>query len=121
MPPFSCSFRSRKCRDDGLRRNDGSGSQSGEAGRSGAGGGGATMRADERQFYQQLGEAIRFVRAIKGYSLRELAKRSHISNAFISQIESGSAMSLYRYLSLADALHIKPMVLINKATAREGT
>jgi transcriptional regulator with XRE-family HTH domain len=36
-----------------------------------------------------LGEAIAYARDVKGWSLRELEKRTGISNAVISQIESG--------------------------------
>ncbi len=36
-----------------------------------------------------LGEVLRELRELKGYSLRQVEKRSGVSNAYLSQIESG--------------------------------
>jgi transcriptional regulator with XRE-family HTH domain len=57
----------------------------------------------------RLGFLIRLSRELRGWTLRELEERSGISNALISQIETGriSDPSWHRVVKIARALHLK--------------
>ncbi len=54
----------------------------------------------------KLGELIALSRELKGWSLRELEKRSGVSNALISQIETGhiAEPSFRKIVRLGNAL-----------------
>lgn len=57
----------------------------------------------------KLGELIQVARELKGWSIRELEKRTGISNALISQIETGhiKSPSWRNVVKIAKALNLK--------------
>jgi transcriptional regulator with XRE-family HTH domain len=57
----------------------------------------------------RLGFLIRLSRELKGWTLRDLEERSGISNALISQIETGRICdpSWHRVVKIARALNLK--------------
>ncbi|MFA9479370.1 helix-turn-helix domain-containing protein [Phycisphaerales bacterium AB-hyl4] len=60
-----------------------------------------------------IGDAIRVVRMAKGFKVKELAERSHLSASFISLVESGDREpSLSGIRAIADALGVPSDVLL---------
>jgi transcriptional regulator with XRE-family HTH domain len=57
----------------------------------------------------RLGFLIRLSRELKGWSLRDLESKSGVSNALLSQIETGRVRdpSFSRVVAIARALHLK--------------
>jgi len=57
----------------------------------------------------RFGDLIRLSRELQGWTLRELEERSGISNALISQIETGRICepSFHRVVKIARALNLK--------------
>lgn len=57
----------------------------------------------------KLGEAIALARSVKGWSLRELEKRTGVSNPYLSQIENGHIKdpSFFTVVKIAKALGLK--------------
>jgi transcriptional regulator with XRE-family HTH domain len=65
---------------------------------------------------QQLGEYIRVQRQLADLSLRRLAEMTHVSNAYLSQIERGLHQPSLRVIrSIADALNLSADVLLAQA------
>lgn len=63
-----------------------------------------------------LGAFLRSQRELARLTLRELAERTQISNAYLSQIERGLHQPSVRVLrSLADALHVSAETLLAQA------
>jgi transcriptional regulator with XRE-family HTH domain len=61
-----------------------------------------TRLAQESEFLSQLGSRVREMRALHGMSRRELARRSHLSERFVAQIEAGKGnVSIVRLLRIA--------------------
>lgn len=56
----------------------------------------------------RLGELVSLARELKGWSLRELEKRSGVSNALLSQIETGKIKDpgFTTVVSICDALGV---------------
>jgi transcriptional regulator with XRE-family HTH domain len=54
-----------------------------------------------------IGELFRCLREVKGFSLRDAAKLSGLSNPFICQFENGKGISLQNFIKLCDAYEIK--------------
>lgn len=76
------------------------------------------MTADEEwdPRLQQLGEYIRMQRQLADLSLRRLAEMTHVSNAYLSQIERGLHQPSLRVIrSIADALNVQADVLLAQA------
>ncbi len=58
--------------------------------------------AQESEFLSQLGDRVREMRALYGLSRRELARRSHLSERYVAQIEAGKGnVSIVRLLRIA--------------------
>ena len=58
--------------------------------------------AQESEFLSQLGGRVREMRALHGMSRRELARRSHLSERYVAQIEAGKGnVSIVRLLRIA--------------------
>jgi DNA-binding XRE family transcriptional regulator len=56
----------------------------------------------ESEFLRQLGNRVREMRALRGMSRRELARRSGLSERFVAQIEAGKGnVSIVRLLRIA--------------------
>jgi ribosome-binding protein aMBF1 (putative translation factor) len=56
----------------------------------------------ESEFLSQLGGRVREMRALRGMSRRELARRSGLSERFVAQIEAGKGnVSIVRLLRIA--------------------
>ena len=65
---------------------------------------------------RQLGEYIRLQRRMADLSLRELAALTHVSNAYLSQIERGLHQPSLRVLrSIAGALNLSADALLAQA------
>jgi transcriptional regulator with XRE-family HTH domain len=65
---------------------------------------------------QQLGEYIRVQRQLADLSLRRLGEMTHVSNAYLSQIERGLHQPSLRVIrSIADALNLSADVLLAQA------
>ena len=76
------------------------------------------MTADEEwdPRLHQLGEYIRVQRQLADLSLRRLAEMTHVSNAYLSQIERGLHQPSLRVIrSIADALNLSADVLLAQA------
>jgi len=58
--------------------------------------------AQESEFLHQLGGRVREMRALRGMSRRELARRSGMSERYVAQIEAGKGnVSIVRLLRIA--------------------
>jgi DNA-binding XRE family transcriptional regulator len=58
--------------------------------------------AHETEFLSQLGGRVRAMRALRGMSRRELARRSGMSERYVAQIEAGKGnVSIVRLLRIA--------------------
>lgn len=70
-----------------------------------------------------IGEHVRRLRKAVGWSQTELGVRSGISRATIAQIELGRyrSVDLDTVVALAKALGVSPSILIDGATADEGS
>ena len=56
----------------------------------------------ESEFLTQLGDRVREMRALRGMSRRELARRSGMSERYVAQIEAGKGnVSIVRLLRIA--------------------
>ena len=56
----------------------------------------------ESEFLTQLGDRVREMRALRGMSRRELARRSRMSERYVAQIEAGKGnVSIVRLLRIA--------------------
>ena len=65
---------------------------------------------------ETLGSFIKSQRQVANLSLREMARLTDVSNAYLSQIERGLHQPSVRVLrSLADALHISAETLLQQA------
>jgi transcriptional regulator with XRE-family HTH domain len=77
------------------------------------------MAADETQWdphLRELGEYIRLQRQMADLSLRRLAELTHVSNAYLSQIERGLHQPSLRVLrSIAQALNVSADTLLLQA------
>jgi transcriptional regulator with XRE-family HTH domain len=76
------------------------------------------MAADEEwdPRLRQLGEYIRVQRQLADLSLRRLSELTHVSNAYLSQIERGLHQPSLRVIrSIADALNLSADVLLAQA------
>jgi transcriptional regulator with XRE-family HTH domain len=81
------------------------------------------MTADEEwdPRLQQLGEYIRVQRQLADLSLRRLAELTHVSNAYLSQIERGLHQPSLRVIrAIADALNLSADVLLAQAGVVEN-
>ena len=79
------------------------------------------MDADERWRSQAeaLGAFIRAQRQLADLSLREMATLTHVSNAYLSQVERGLHQPSVRVLSaIAQALRVSPDELLAEAGLR---
>ena len=69
-----------------------------------------------RDRFIQLGIAISAFRKMRGMSQEQLAEKAQISRSFLSNIEApniAQSFSLDIFFNIADALDIKPSVLID--------
>lgn len=74
---------------------------------------------DSRQ--RSLGEYLRVQRQLADLSLRQLAQLTHVSNAYLSQIERGLHQPSLRVLrSIADALDLSSDTLLTQAGLRNA-
>ena len=77
------------------------------------------MSADETEWdphLRELGEYIRLQRHMADLSLRRLAELTHVSNAYLSQIERGLHQPSLRVLrSIAQALNVSADTLLLQA------
>lgn len=77
------------------------------------------MSADETEWdphLRELGEYIRLQRQMADLSLRRLAELTHVSNAYLSQIERGLHQPSLRVLrSIAQALNVSADTLLLQA------
>lgn len=65
---------------------------------------------------RQLGDYIRLQRRMADLSLRQLAELTHVSNAYLSQIERGLHQPSLRVLrAIADALNLSADALLTQA------
>jgi ribosome-binding protein aMBF1 (putative translation factor) len=56
----------------------------------------------ESEFLRQLGDRVREMRALRGMSRRELARRSGLSERYVAQIEAGRGnVSIVRLLRIS--------------------
>ena len=71
----------------------------------------------------RLGELISLAREMRGWTLRDLESKSGVSNALISQIETGKVKdpSFSRVVAIARALHLKLDRLAKCATQDSET
>lgn len=60
------------------------------------------------------GERIKCERQKRGWTLRELEKRTGVSNPFLSQIEGGSNFSVERLVLIAKAFGVKASILLGE-------
>jgi transcriptional regulator with XRE-family HTH domain len=78
-----------------------------------------TMSADESAWglhLRELGEYIRLQRQMADLSLRQMADLTHVSNAYLSQIERGLHQPSLRVLrSIAQALNVSADTLLLQA------
>src|SRR5580658_7250184 len=77
---------------------------------------------DDRQIdLKKLGATIRFLRHGKGWSLTELAEKSGVSKAYISDLENGAAgkPNIQYIFNIAEALDVTLDDLLKDATAKE--
>ena len=78
------------------------------------------MSANERR--RALGDFIRLQRSLARLSLRQLAEVSHVSNAYLSQVERGLYMPSAQVLkNVADALHVSAETLFARAGLLDET
>ena len=71
------------------------------------------FRRARRMINVSVGESVRIVRELQGYSQNELARRTKISQATISAIENNRVrLGVDRAKSLAEALRCHPAVLV---------
>lgn len=65
----------------------------------------------------ELGNYLREVREAKGYSIRYVAEKSGVSNAYISQIETGKRANPHPNVlrNISEALNISYIYLMKKA------
>jgi len=79
----------------------------------------STMSADETEWdphLRELGEYIRLQRQMADLSLRRMAELTHVSNAYLSQIERGLHQPSLRVLrSIAQALNMSADTLLLQA------
>jgi transcriptional regulator with XRE-family HTH domain len=72
--------------------------------------------SDEDTFKTELGAKIRQMRLSKGYSGKQLASLSGVSQAYLSEVERGlSSISGQKLLGIAKALGIETEVLLTNA------
>lgn len=77
---------------------------------------------DERALGAMIGATVKALREKSGLSMRELARRSGVSQPFLSQIERGlSAPSMVTTYRLAEALDVLPGALLPAPTASRIT
>jgi transcriptional regulator with XRE-family HTH domain len=77
---------------------------------------------DEAALNARVGAAVRALREKSGFSMRELARRSGVSQPFLSQIERGvSAPSMVTTYRLAEALGVLPGALLPAPAAAQVT
>ena len=66
-----------------------------------------SQRPEIREFYAELGKAVREARLVKGWSLQELADAVDVSRGTIINLENGRfRVSFYQYVLIADALDL---------------
>lgn len=71
------------------------------------------FRRARRMINVSVGESVRIVRELQGYSQNELARRTKIPQATISAIENNRVrLGVDRAKSLAEALRCHPAVLV---------
>jgi transcriptional regulator with XRE-family HTH domain len=71
------------------------------------------FRRARRMINVSVGESVRIVRELQGYSQNELARRTKIPQATISAIENNRIrLGVDRAKSLAEALRCHPAVLV---------
>src|SRR6478672_500243 len=69
-------------------------------------------------FLESVGATVRSQRERKGWSRRELASHSGVSERFLAQLETGDGnISLRRFAEVAHALGTTPSVLLASADA----
>jgi len=74
------------------------------------------------RYLETVGAAVRRHREQLGWSRRELAARSGVSERFLAQLETGAGnISLRRFADVAHALGTAPSALLAPADAPEGT
>jgi XRE family aerobic/anaerobic benzoate catabolism transcriptional regulator len=71
------------------------------------------MALDAERLLRDLGQRVREGRAARGFSLRELARRSGVSSRFLVEVEGGSGnISVKKLAALAAALETTPAALL---------
>jgi len=72
-------------------------------------------------YLEAVGAAVRTQRERRGWSRRELASQSGVSERFLAQLETGDGnISLKRFAEVAHALGTSPSVLLETADAPQG-
>ncbi len=70
----------------------------------------------------QVGQAVRARRELLGWSRRELATQSGVSERFLAQLEAGDGnISLRRFADVARALGTSPSALLGPVDAPQGS
>lgn len=76
---------------------------------------------DADRLLLELGRRVRDSRAERGYSLRELARRSGLSSRFLIDVEAGTGnISVKKLTGLAEALGTTPAALLAAPPGRSG-
>src|SRR5512138_2693142 len=72
-------------------------------------------------YLETVGSAVRSQRERRGWSRRQLAAHSGVSERFLAQLETGDGnISLRRFADVAHALGTSPSALLARAEAPEG-
>ena len=72
-----------------------------------------TFRSARKRINVSVGESVRIIRELQGYSQNELAKRTRIPQATLSAIENDRVqLGVERAKTLARALRCHPAVLV---------
>ena len=78
-----------------------------------------SQRTEDPRYYEALGRAIKVARTELGLERKELAERSGLSYAYLSDIESGRGRPSSKALrAIAEALGVAPSLLLGSAEAR---
>src|SRR5688572_7423130 len=76
----------------------------------------------EPDLLEDLGQRARALRADRGLTLKELARRSGLSPRFLVQVESGQGnISVLKLAALARALETTASALLSPSAAPEGS
>lgn len=64
----------------------------------------ACIEAEKLRLVVEIGRNVRLLRESRGVTLREFARRSHLSASFVSDVERGRRMPSPRFMQELNAL-----------------